>query len=327
MNKNVLLLLLLLVIGGVVYLMSRNRPDTSASFNRAESNFKIEDINTIGRILLTQKNGDRSDLRRVGDHWTINEVHRARQTNIEHLLKGIQRQHLDHIPNKAASENIVTSMAINGIHVEIFDRAGELLLDYYVGGVTQDERGTFFLKQGSSQPYCLIEPGFDGGLRVRYGLEPVHWRDVRYWQEQPERLDTLKVHYPKQREHSFVIFRNGSRFEVKPMFTTTPIKQGDSHNRVQSYFINLSQLACEDYINQAPERDSIVQMVPFMAMEVIYPDRTSSLRFFPAGPVGVSEFSPAIERYYIDYEGRDFMIGQHEVMKAAFRSYEYFFGQ
>ena len=37
-------------------------------------------------------------------------------------------------------------MAVNGIHVEIFDQTGKELLNYYVGGVTQDERGTFFLK-------------------------------------------------------------------------------------------------------------------------------------------------------------------------------------
>ncbi len=85
-------------------------------------------------------------------------------------------------------------------------------------------------------------------------------------------------------------------------------------------------MACEDYLNDAQEKDSILQMVPFMEMKMIYPDKTSSFKFFPIGPVGVSEFSPAVSRYFIQYEGRDFMIGQHEVMKGAFRSYDYFFG-
>ncbi len=71
-------------------------------------------------------------------------------------------------------------MAVTGIHVEIFDHQGNELLNYYVGGVTQDERGTFFLKEGSTQPYCLNQPGFDGGLRARYALAPVDWRDVRF---------------------------------------------------------------------------------------------------------------------------------------------------
>jgi hypothetical protein len=256
----------------------------------------------------------------------VNDEHRVRQSSLDHLLTGIQRQHLDHIPNRAGSETVISSMAVNGVHVEIFDREGRELLNYYVGGVTQDERGTFFLKEGSSQPYCLVQPGFDGGLRARYVLRPVDWRDVRFWMEDNEKIDTLKVHYPKQRQHSFVIYRKGAQYSIEPMFSTTPRLKGDPDARIKSYFTVLSQLACEDYLNDTPEKDSILQLVPFMEMNMIYKDKTSVMKFFPSGPVEVSEFSPPVSRYYIHYEGRDFMIGQHEVMKRIFRSYDYFFG-
>ena len=327
MKKNLLLLLILILAATGVFYLYKDRKDTSATIDRAESNFKIENVSQIGRIILTHKDGTRSDLRRNGDHWMINDLHRARQTNIDHLLDGINKQHLEHIPNKAAVKNILPSMAVMGIHVEIFDLNGKELLNYYVGGVTQDERGTFFLKEGSAQPYCLHKPGFEGGLRARYNLAPVDWRDVRFWMEDNDRIDTLKVHYPKQREHSFVISKRGKNFNVDPMFSTTPRKEGEVSNRVRSYLTILSQLACEDYINDAVEKDSILQMVPFMTMEMIYPEAKSSLTFYPIQSGVVSEFSPAVSRYFINYEGRDFMIGQHEVMKGAFRSYGYFFGE
>ncbi len=327
MKKNIILLGLFVIIAVVVLFISKNRKDTSTTLDRADSNFKIEDINTIDRIILTQKNGIRSDLKRMDDHWMVNDLYKVRQGNIDHLLTGIQRQHLDHIPNKAATENILPAMAVNGIHVEIFDKTGKELLNYYVGGVTQDERGTFFLKEGSSQPYCLIQPGFEGSLRVRYALTPLDWRDVRFWMEDNAAIDTLKVNYPKQRQHSFVIIRNGTGYEIEPMYSTTPRKKGNVSTRVRSYLTVLSQLACEDYVNDAPEKDSVLQMVPFMEMQMIYKDKSSALVFYPNGPTGVSEFSPEIERYFIDYRGRDFMVGQHEVVKGAFRSYDYFFGE
>ncbi|MBK9104179.1 MAG: hypothetical protein IPL92_06310 [Saprospiraceae bacterium] len=326
MKRNIILLIAMVLIGLIVFYVYKNKGDQSTTIDRAESNFKIENINTIGRIILTQKDGTRSDLKRVGDHWVINDQHRVRQTNIDHLLRGIQTQHLDHIPNRAATENILPSMAVTGIHVEIFDLNGASLLNYYVGGVTQDERGTYFLKEGSSQPYCLNQPGFDGGMRARYALTPVDWRDVRFWMEDMDKVDTMKVRYPKQIQHSFVIYKKGSGYAVDPMYTTTPRKEGEVTNRVKSYFTTLSQLACEDYMNDAQEKDSILQMVPFMEMTMIYPDKTSSLKFYPVGPISVSEFSPPVSRYFIQYEGKDFMIGQHEVMKGAFRSYDYFFG-
>jgi hypothetical protein len=325
MKRNIILLIVAIVAALVVFFLYKNRGDKSTTIDRAESNFKIEDISTIGRIILTQKDGTRSDLKRTGDHWTVNDQHRVRQSNIDHLLTGIQRQHLDHIPNRAATEHIIPSMAVSGIHVEIFDLDGKELLNYYVGGVTQDERGTFFLKEGSSQPYCLNQPGFEGGLRARYALTPVDWRDVRFWMEDTEDIDTLKVDYPKQHQHSFMLYKKGNGYGVEPMYNTTPRLEGDPTNRVRSYLTILSKLACEDYINEAHEKDSILQMVPWLDMKMIYDDKTSSLKFYPVGPPGTSEFSPTVSRYFIHYEGKDFMIGQHEVLKGAFRSYSYFF--
>jgi hypothetical protein len=263
----------------------------------------------------------------VGDHWTINQKHRARQSNIDILLSTIQKQHLQFIPNKAAEEGILTFMAVDGIHVEIFDRDGRELLDYYVGGVTPTELGTYFLKAGSNQPYCLHIPGYDAGLRTRYALQPVDWRDVRFWQEDNDRIDTLKAYYPKQRQHSFIIARRGQQFSVEPMFSTTPRNTGDVTNRVNSYLTNLSQIACEDFMNDAVEKDSVLRLVPFLELEMIYPDTHSVIRFFPVGNVSRSELSGPVSRYWIEYEGRDFMIGQHEVVKNAFRSYDYFFGK
>ncbi len=330
MKKNILLLISLVLAGLIVFFIYNGKEDTTTTIDRAESNFKIEDINQIGRIILTHKDGSRSDLIRTEDHWIVNDQYRVRQSNIDYLLNGIKKQHLEHIPTKAAVANILPSMAVTGIHVEIFDREGKELLNYYVGGVTQDERGTFFLKEGTSQPYCLAQPGFEGGLRARYDLRTVDWRDVRFWMEENDKIDTMKVHFPKQREHSFIISRKGSAYDVKPMFSTTPLKvskDGELTNRVKSYFTMLSNLACEDYMNEASEKDSVLLSIPFMEINMVYPDKKSVLTFFPIHVPNPSEFSPPVTRYFINYSDRDFMIGQHNVLKGAFRSYGYFFGE
>jgi hypothetical protein len=325
MNRNIILIIILLAFSAIAYYAWKTKKDPSTNMERADSNFKIEDVNSIYRIVITNKEGMRSDLKRSGDHWIINDQHRARQTTVDHLLKGISRQLLDHIPTKEASENIIASMAVNGIHVEIYGKDDKELLSYYVGGVTQDERVTYFLKEGSDQPYGLIEPGFDGALRVRYSLRPVDWRDVRFWVEENEKIDTLKVHYPKQRHHSFVIYKNGSDYEIMPMFGTTPKKGKENEVKIKSYLTTLSKLAGENFLDPSFPKDSILQSVAFMEMDMIYPDKTSYLNFYPIVATVKTEFSTDIPRYYIDYAGKDFMVGQHEVVKGAFRSYEYFF--
>lgn len=322
MRRNILLGIVLLLAALTAFFVWKTKKDPASNFQRTDSNFKIEDINSIDRIIITQKDGTRSDLKRSGENWTINGNHRARKSTVDILLRGINRQHLDHIPGPAAVKNILPSINTSGIHVEIFDKSGNKLLGYYVGGVTQDERGTFFLKEGSTQVYSLEEPGFEGSLRVRYAIPPEEWRDVRFWVEENEKIDSLKIHYPKQRQHSFVIFKKGNDYGVRPLFTTTPVLEKENNVKIKSYLTTLNGLACEDYLDASPQKDSIIQMVPFMEMEMIYPDKTSHLRFFTSGEGG---HTAPVFRYYMDYVGKDFMIGQHDVVKGAFRSYQYFF--
>ena len=78
-----------ILLGGIVYVLQKNKKDPDTNIDRAESNFRIENPLTIGRIILTNKNGSRSDLKRVGDRWTINDQYKARQSSVDVLLTGI----------------------------------------------------------------------------------------------------------------------------------------------------------------------------------------------------------------------------------------------
>lgn len=326
MNKNIILILVLAILAGTAYFLLKNPKDKTTTIDRAESNFKVP-TQDIGRILITRKDGQIVDLKRSGERWILNNQYRARQSTMEVLLRGIAKQHLDHIPNQKTTANLLPYFATDGIHVEIFDNQNVKIVGYYVGGTTQTERGTYFIKENSSQPYCLNEPGFDGSLHVRYNLTPEEWRDVRFWNEELAKVDTIKVNYPGSKQESFILYKIGGAFEVTPMFSTTPILKGSPKSYVEVYFNSLEKLACEHFMNDSVERDSILKMIPFMEMDLVYQDKKTYIRFYPKGPVGVSEYAPYIQNYYIDYNGIDFMSGQHEVLKGAFRGYGYFYGK
>jgi hypothetical protein len=69
-------------------------------------------------------------------------------------------------------------------------------------------------------------------------------------------------------------------------------------------------------------------MIPFLEMKMVYADRKSFLTFYTAGsPVSTPTSPSPYSHYYVNYNDKDFMIGQYNVMKGAFRSYDYFFGQ
>jgi hypothetical protein len=129
-------------------------------------------------------------------------------------------------------------------------------------------------------------PGFEGSLRPRYALQPMDWRDVRFWMEDNDKIDSIIVDYPLQHQHAFIAYKKGLGYDVVPLYKTTPIQQGQNTNLVKSYMISLSKLACEDYVNTIPEKDSVLELQPFMDMRIVYPDKHSRLRFYPVGAPG-----------------------------------------
>jgi hypothetical protein len=133
------------------------------------------------------------------------------------------------------------------------------------------------------------------------------------------------VTYPKTREHSFLISKTKGDYDVAPLFSTTTIKKDANPVRIKSYITSLSGLACENFLSDSPAKDSILRMVPFLEIKMSYPDKSSYLRFYPANDPLRQGSGTDIPRYFIDYNGRDFMIAQYDVIKGAFRSYDYFF--
>ena len=63
---------------------------------------------------------------------------------------------------------MVKSLASEGIKVELYDRKGEKIKAYYVGGATPDERGTYMIMENAEEPYVAHIPSWEGNLRFRF---------------------------------------------------------------------------------------------------------------------------------------------------------------
>ncbi|MEZ4906911.1 MAG: hypothetical protein R2771_04540 [Saprospiraceae bacterium] len=59
-------------------------------------------------------------------------------------------------------------MTYGGIKAEIYNKDGEILKSYYVGGSPQNSIGTYFLMTGAASPLVMTMPGFTGNLKVRF---------------------------------------------------------------------------------------------------------------------------------------------------------------
>lgn len=299
----------------------------------ADREFAVPDTNAIGKIFLVTRDGERTILEREGDHWMYNDQFRARPNAVKNLLDAVARIDIQYKPANAAVPTMVRNLATEGIKVEIYNHRDKLLKAYYVGGSTPDERGTYMILDGFEQPYVVSIPGWVGNVRFRYNLFGDDWRDRSVFNFDLANLDSLSVNYPKQRDKSFIIRREGNDFTVLPYYDFTPkINKQIKDGTIRSYLATFDNLQSMRFINRTEERDSISQLVPFSVFTITQRDgSTRQVKLWPYTDVQFvetdAEGAPSVhtEYYYASIGEDDFMLVQDETFRRVLWAYEFFF--
>ena len=336
MKNTLLLLFILLLLGGGTYYASQQSSKKMTTVNAADRNFKIDNVDDIGKIFIADRSGKQNTFTRKGDQWTINGKYKVRKGAMNTLLTTIGHLELAFIPPRIAVPNIVEVIASQGIKVEIYDRAGKPMKTYYVGGMSNDEEATYMIMEGSEQPYAMKLPSLIGGLRYRYMQKEREWRDRQLIQMKPNDIASISMEYPKQRSKSFVMERMDSDYIVKPFYATVPpIKATPKKGLWEAYTVQLEDLPGEAIINTHKHRDSISQMVPFAILTLkdkngaeesvrFHPLRALNEQGLPLSDAEVSD-DTAVERYHADHSSGDYYLIQQRIVGKVFWDYREFF--
>ena len=329
MKRTLLLGILLvgIVILIAVFVLRESREGRDAE--NYEGNFAIESIDGIGKIILSHRAAESYTLTREGDGWKVNNAYKVRMSSMKPLLDAIQLVQIRYIPAESAVPNIMENIEGTWIRAKIFDRNGELLKSYRVGGVSPDERGTYMIMDGSKQPFVVHIPSWDGALRTRYALRHDDWRDRHFMNISPEEIKTVSVEYPQQKSQSFRIARDGQHYIVSPLYPdlrdySTTYRQGTA----ESYLNALVNAACEGYENQYVLKDSIRALIPFcqLQIELKGDNKPVSVRIWPKGAPVYTVNAPPVHRLFVDRIPGDFVLVQYDVIKGMLRGYDFFTG-
>ena len=324
MKKTLILFVLVIILGVAAWRIVQHNPSQTASYDINSSAFAIEDESTVQRIFIADKSGHTIDLKKERTGWRLNDKYKADPNSVELLLNGIKNLEIQYIPPRAANENIIKTMASFGIQVELFAQGNQLLKKYFVGGMTQDERGTYFLMDGSNQPFVMQISGFVGNLRERFRPELNRFRSQKILDIQPDKIEYVEVLYPGQPEHNFRIESGMTRYtlflDTQPDGTKSMTAD---RGRVESFFTGLEKIACESFLTGDIRQDSVQAGIPFCTMEIGEKEsRVQRVKFWQKlGPQNASQ--QGLHRFFI-LKDDEFMLGQYDVIKTAFRNGSYF---
>ncbi len=333
MNNTLRIFLLFLLIAGFTYwYTSTTNPKTTV--DRTDRDFAVPNIASVHKIFIADRNGQSATLDKKADHWLYNGKWRTNPNAIKNLLNTIEKVQLKYIPAQAAIPNIVKDIATNNIKVELYNEEGGNIKTYYVGGVTNDELGTYMIMEGSNNPYVTYLPGFEGSLRIRYLLKELEWRDKTIFQESMEDIQSVSIEYPKQKNQSFSLERIDNEFEVTPLFGTTAKKGAvPKKGKVEKFLRGFDRLVAEAFENKYAKRDSVIKQLPFCILTLTTTEGTTTdLRLHPimrldrtGQPMLRKDGKLLIERYFANKNNEDLFLIQEIVFGKVLWSYDYFF--
>lgn len=339
MKKNLILLLLLVLIGSVTYLGYTSRSGTNnSSIDVSDREFAVENIEDIMRIKLTRRSGRVVDLKRKGSNWVVGaqekKVSANVMSNLTSVLKNIQ---IKFIPPAKYNEKVINEINRIGTQVDIYGKNDQLMKSYFVGGNVPDG-GTYFIMQGKTQPYVMERKVGYGGVRDMFIYLEEEIYDKAIWEINTDKIKSVTVDYPKDKQQSFKIQKSDAGFIVDPLHATTRrIPTIVNQHKVRAYVEGFDVIYSESNENDNKLFSQLKDLVPFATMSFDLEDGTSkSIELYPVNQfLDEHEDMPALEKANLLYLERFFVItdwgelyaAQKRLILKLFRGYSYFHNQ
>ena len=243
MQNRVLLYLILIIIGiGIIGIMKFMK-------NEVKQDFSIQDIDSISKIVLSDKKGTNITLKKGIYDWYVNDTYKVRYDAIQSLLSTINKIELKRTVPKSKLNSVVTNLATKGVTINIYTKNKHPEKKYIIGGNTPDHLGTYMILDDSHEPVITHIPGFHGFLSPRYGIQADQlnlntWRSTKVFALNKNHIKEISLYHFNKPEESFTL--SGSPLSLKD--NNGNIVNLDNARSI-NFFNVFSKLHCQSFSN------------------------------------------------------------------------------
>ncbi len=272
MKKNRLAIIItsvLIVVSAL--LLWNNRYLTSL---RGEAyDFTVRDTASVTRLFFADKSGNNLLLNRTEEGWKVNEKYDAQPIMVNNMLHTLNKMRIKMPVSLASHDNVITRMAGTNTKVEVYQIIPRINLFnkiklfphekltkvFYIGDVTQDNSGTYVLKEGADKAYIVHLHGFRGFISSRFSANQEDWRDHKIISEDINEIASVKLEFNNDPENSFIINEKG-RFT----YEMTKLNDGSHIDfdtiRVLNLLTSFGDVRFEAFLSDITQerRDSII---------------------------------------------------------------------
>ena len=228
MKKRNIILIAIVALIAIMALVVALRGSRKATFPQ---DYHIEDINSVTRIFLADKQNQHVLLTRTGDStWIVDDQYEANQPMVDLLLETLNTMRIRQQVNRNAIPTINKDLAARAIKVEVYQRKPffnwfnghlrlfpheKLSVTYYVGRETQDMMASYMFRKGDKVPYVIYIPGFRGFPTPRFITDPLKWRSHTIVDLNVRQIERVELSIPEMPDESFAVQREGDGFYLE----------------------------------------------------------------------------------------------------------------
>jgi hypothetical protein len=332
MNRITIFLFSAIVLLLGIFIFKKTSVKSKTETLREERSFIVEDADDIYKILVASRDGKPARLTRKGKDWYLEEGLLASPYVMEGILEVLTKARVQYVPDDKEVANKMAIMATKGIKVEAYNKSDEMLLSYYIGGVTQNEKGTYFYKEGADRSYVMEMSYGEVNIRQRFSLQYDDWKNRLIFNDRVDDITSVKVEYPRSPSHGFIIENKNGEFSINPASPDMPRIQRELKPDVfEKYLVMFKGVNFVEFNNRVTVKDSIMSHLPYLKSELVNRSGdTFTLSVWPKAmelmtPRQAHDFGDKINGYYAVNRNGDFGTVQQHILIGMVAGYSDFY--
>lgn len=283
MKKAIFLIIGLSAITGLTILaLSLNK--NAGKSDSELIDFAIKDVESVDKVIITDKFQVEYTLLKKGDQWTDKEGRCITQEKVGWVLDAFKNIEFKAYMAENSKTSMTNLMASQHIKVEIF-QDGEWTKTWYLGPSSQDHLGQIMLLDSkeygkSDNPVIMKIKNVKGIIDARFYSDPRKWMCTNIFEIPLKEISYVQVTHLDEPARSFKVTKKGGEMHVYQQFEE--IKNVDSKD-IYKYLNNYQKIHFDvpNYELNDKEIDSLKKTKPFCELIVKETNNnTTKLRMF-----------------------------------------------
>lgn len=283
MKKIIILVVSIAALAGLgYYAMSLSENQGKSDLELID--FSIKDVESVDKVIITDKFERRYTIQKKGDLWTGPEGECITQDKVKWVLDAFKNIKFKGYLSDKSIEHFTKQMSAQHIKVEIFQN-GEWTKTWYIGPSTQDHMGQIMLldskEEGKSTvPVQMELSNMKGIIEPRFYADPMQWKCTDIFKLSLDKIRAVDVKFNDEPQRSFKVTKSGQDIKV---YQKGKQLQDVSPQNAYTYLNSYQKVHWEtaNYVLNKDQVDSLKNTTPFCVLKVDQTNgKTTKLRLF-----------------------------------------------